>query len=194
MKKALLLPLALALLPVGPRSGQADSTYFPYQTIDSYFNQPPASPSQPAPGPPAPGQPPAQQPAPEERLKAAPQAEPTLVPAQAPEFLFPKELGFGVAVGVPYDMVYVSGAYYYWRGGAWNRAISYRGPWSPLEPTRLPPELRRHKLAEIRAARSREFKSYWTNKDQYRGKLFRPSETPRPPQAGSRAQPEPAVK
>ena len=34
---------------------------------------------------------------------------PPIVISQPPDFLYPPELGFGVAVGVPYDMFYHSG-------------------------------------------------------------------------------------
>ena len=44
---------------------------------------------------------------------------PPIVIAQPPDFLYPPELGFGVAVGVPYDMFYASGVYYVFRGGGW---------------------------------------------------------------------------
>lgn len=41
---------------------------------------------------------------------------PPIVISQPPDFLYPPELGFGVAVGVPYDMFYLSGGYYIYRG------------------------------------------------------------------------------
>ena len=37
---------------------------------------------------------------------------PPIVIAQPPDFLYPPELGFGVAVGVPYDMFSIDGVYY----------------------------------------------------------------------------------
>jgi len=46
---------------------------------------------------------------------------PPIVIAQPPDFLYPPELGFGVAVGVPYDMFYLSGGYFVYRGGGWYR-------------------------------------------------------------------------
>lgn len=93
---------------------------------------------------------------------------------QPPEFLFPKELGFGVAVAVPYDMFYLSGAYYLVRQGKWHRSSSYRGPWNEVTLQHLPPQLLKHDLAAIRRARNREFQAYWENRERYRGKVFRP--------------------
>jgi hypothetical protein len=169
MKKAACIALAtLALLLVNSLSGHAASTYFPYEKIDSYFNQPPASPNPPQ------AQPAPSQPAPEEPVKAPPRREPPIMITQAPEFLFPEELGFGVAVGVPYDMVYISETYYYSLGGVWYRSASYKGPWSARGENQLPPELRKHKLSKIRALRNQEFRAYWKDKEHYKGKLFRP--------------------
>ena len=52
---------------------------------------------------------------------------PPVVIAQPPAFLYPPELRFGVAVGVPYDMFYLSGIYYVFRGGGWYQTSSYGG-------------------------------------------------------------------
>ncbi|HBA90094.1 MAG TPA: hypothetical protein DCZ75_19480 [Geobacter sp.] len=92
----------------------------------------------------------------------------------APLFLYPKELGFGVAVAVPYDMFYLSGAYYLFEKGSWHRSPSYRGPWTATALRRLPPELTRYDLPTVRRFRDREFRSYWKDRERYRGKVFRP--------------------
>ena len=99
---------------------------------------------------------------------------PPIVIAQPPEFLYPPELGFGVAVDVPYDMFYLSGAYYVYRGGGWYRTPSYGGSWIKVRPRELPPELRRYKIAKIHAFRDREHSVYMKDRDHYRGKYFRP--------------------
>jgi hypothetical protein len=159
---------ALALLLANAPSGNA-APYFPYETIENYYK------TQPEPVPPPPTQKP-----PEPSIKDPRQAGPLAI-TQAPDFLFPPKLGFGVAVAVPYDMAYVSKDYYLWQGGVWYRSYSYRGPWTALGQSQLPPELRKHKLAKIRELRNLEFGAYWKDKDQYKGKRFHPgSETAQP--------------
>ena len=101
---------------------------------------------------------------------------PPVVIAQPPDFLYPPELGFGVAVGVPYDMFYLSGVYYVFRGGGWYRTPSYGGNWVKLRPRELPPEIRRYKIERIHAFRDREFRGYTRDRDHYRGQHFRPEE------------------
>lgn len=168
MKKAASIPLAsLILLLTTAFIGLAANTYFPYQTIEEYYKahsgEPP--PSQPA----ASGQT-----QPEGQVKPPPREEQPITLPQAPEFLFPKDLGFGVAVGVPYDIFYLSGVYYTLRSNTWYRSSSYRGPWTLLRLSQLPPQFRKHKLATIHQLRNREFEIFWKNKDHYQGRYFRP--------------------
>ena len=99
---------------------------------------------------------------------------PPIVIAQPPDFLYPPELGFGVAVGVPYDMFYLSGAYYIYRGGGWYRTPSYGGNWIRVRHRELPFELRRHRIAQIHEFRDREHRVYVRDRDHYRGRYFRP--------------------
>ena len=99
---------------------------------------------------------------------------PPIVIAQPPDFLYPPELGFGVAVGVPYDMFYVSGIYYIYRGGGWYRTSSYGGNWVRMHHRELPFELRRYKIARIHEFRDREHRIYMHDRDHYRGRYFRP--------------------
>ena len=179
MKKSASLSLAaLALLLAGALSGHAaNAPYFPYDTIENYYKTQPEQP--------VPGQAPSQQPG-EPPKKAPPQAHQPVPVTQAPEFLFPAKLGFGVAVGVPYDMMYISNAYYYWQFGVWYRSFSYRGPWIALGLSQLPPELRKQKLARIRELRNSEFATYWKNKDHYKGRQFRPGQEIREPRGEGR--------
>jgi hypothetical protein len=99
---------------------------------------------------------------------------PPIVISQPPDFLYPAELGFGVAVGVPYDMFYVSGIYYIYRGGGWYSTSSYGGSWIKMRPRELPFELRRYKIGKIHQFRDREYRVYGVDRDHYRGKYFRP--------------------
>jgi len=162
---------ATTLLWVASPAGQA-APYFPYETIDNYYKPQPAPP---VPPPPAVVQP-AEQPA-----KAPPQVRRPAAVTQPPEFLFPAKLGFGVAVGVPYDMMYLSKTFYYWSDGSWYSSPSYRGPWTPLAYSQLPTELRKNRLATIRGLRNEEFRSYWKNPERYQGRRFKPDGGMTPP-------------
>ena len=99
---------------------------------------------------------------------------PPIVVSQPPEFLYPPELGFGVAVGVPYDMFYLSGGYYIFRGGSWYRTPTYGGNWIRVRPRELPRELRRYRIDRIHEFRDREYRSYSHDRGNYRGRYFRP--------------------
>jgi hypothetical protein len=171
MKKYLLLTLAALACgaPCRP-AGAAAAPYFPYDTINDYYKTPPAPEAGQAPAPaPAPA-PPAQRPA----LRPERPGQPPAL-GRAPEFLFPPQLGFGVAVGVPYDMVYLSKTFYLWYAGVWQRSASYRGPWTQLSAGQLPPELQKFRLAKIRALRNKEFRVYWKDRERYQGKRFVPN-------------------
>lgn len=93
---------------------------------------------------------------------------------EPPLFLAPPSLGFSVAVGIPYDMVYVSGNYYICQGDGWYRAPRYNGPWAPVSYRRLPPGLRKHKFERIRYMRDEEYRHYREEGDRYHGRHFRP--------------------
>lgn len=172
MKAAVCLILA-ASLTLAARSGLgANIPYFPYETIEKYY-QPQTAP---------PPEPPAPQP------QVRPGDQPTRRPGKPvaikhpPDFLFPPELKFGVAVGVPYDLMYLSGTYYYWQGGVWYRASTYRGPWEALITAQVPPELRKRSLVQIRKQRDLEYQKAWKEKEQYQGKRFRPGGTVKEPE------------
>ncbi|GFO69671.1 hypothetical protein GMLC_32500 [Geomonas limicola] len=177
MKTTAALSLAVtAQLLVTLTAAGAPAPYFPYQTIDKYYNspqnEPPAAPAPAAAPPPAPPQTKRPVPPPRPPVDAG---KPAPIQA-APEFLFPAKLGFGVAVGVPYDLVYLDKTYYYWSNGIWHRSTSYRGPWIKTGYADLPAELRKKPLSQIRAERNAEFKSYWKDRDNYQGKLFHPGQ------------------
>jgi len=99
---------------------------------------------------------------------------PPVVIEQPPAFLYPPELGFGVAVGVPYDLYYFGGIYYIYRGGGWYRASRYGGDWIRVRHRELPYELRRYKITRIHEYRDREYRVYARDRDSYRGRYFRP--------------------
>lgn len=89
------------------------------------------------------------------------------------DFVYPSELGFYVAVGVPYDLFYLRNNYYLCRDGRWFRADSSRGPWIPARYRDLPPGLRTHTLDRIRVYRNAEYTVYSRDRDHYRGRHFR---------------------
>jgi len=99
---------------------------------------------------------------------------PPIVISQPPEFLYPSELGFGVAVGVPYDMFYLSGVYYVYRGGGWYRTSSYGGNWIRMRNWEIPTQLRRYNIGKIHQFRDREYRTYANDRGHYRGQYFRP--------------------
>jgi hypothetical protein len=77
-----------------------------------------------------------------------------------------------VAVGVPYDIFFVSGHYYYFNGGHWFWGPGYGGPWTFVAIERLPPGLRRYKVAQLREFREREYKVYKVQGPKFRGTYF----------------------
>jgi hypothetical protein len=89
------------------------------------------------------------------------------------DFVYPAQLGFYVAVGVPYDLFYVRNNYYLFRDGRWFSASGSHGPWVATRYRELPPGLRRHDMGRIRAYRSAEYDIYRHDRDHYRGKYFR---------------------
>jgi len=89
------------------------------------------------------------------------------------DFVYPAQLGFYVAVGVPYDLFYVRNNYYLFRDGRWFRASGSHGPWVAARYRELPPGLRRHDIARIRAYRGSEYDIYRRDRDHYRGRHFR---------------------
>lgn len=162
------------LLLASAGTALANDVYYPYETYDEYYKahsvNPPPIPGKPLP----PEQPPSQ-------LKPLPASDQPVKLTEPPEFLFPPQLGFGVAVGIPYDLFYHSKTYYTVRGGTWYSAPSYKGPWTIAGLTRVPPELRKQSLAKIRKIRNEEFAKYWNNKARYQGKVFRPADEMPPP-------------
>lgn len=101
-------------------------------------------------------------------------APPQIIIQQPPVFLAPPELGFHVAVDIPYDMVYISGRYYLYNGDTWFRGRSYNGPWVVVSNRHLPPGLRKYHYEQIRHYRDEEHRHYRDDREHYRGKYFRP--------------------
>ncbi len=88
------------------------------------------------------------------------------------DFVYPEGLGVYAAVGVPYDLFYTGNCYYMYRDGRWLRAYRGRGTWAPIGFRSLPPGLRRHNLARMRAFRDAEYDVYRHDRGHYRGRHF----------------------
>ena len=110
----------------------------------------------------------------------APAPRPVLVPAPAPEpyyeeapeaveFVYPQQLGFYVAVGVPYDLFCVNNVYFVYRGGSWYRSPNNRGGWVPVGYRELPTPLRRYRIDRIREYRAHEYAVYRADREHYHG-------------------------
>lgn len=85
---------------------------------------------------------------------------PPVVIEEPPEFIEPPELGFYAAVGVPYDLFFVTNRYYLYRNNAWYAAPRYNGPWVSVGYRTLPMELRRHSFKKIRYYRDAGYGHY----------------------------------
>lgn len=161
MRGWLTLAIALAGVAFSGSAPAGDETYYPYQFFEQYWQEETGAGAPPLPLPPPRGAAPATAPEPARRTRA-------------PLFLFPAELGFGVAVGTAEDLCYLHESYYRFEGGVWYRSASYRGPWIRVPRGKLPPELSKRKLSELRALRDREFRTFWQEKGSYQGRLLRP--------------------
>lgn len=96
---------------------------------------------------------------------------PVIVEAPPP-MLFLSDPGVYVAVGIPYDVFFISGRYYYFHGDHWFWGPGFRGPWTYVGIRSLPPGLRRYKIVRLREYREREYKVYKVQGRNFRGKHF----------------------
>lgn len=96
-------------------------------------------------------------------------AQPIVV-EQPPAFIAPPELGFSVAVGIPYDMVFIGNQYYAYRGNQWYCGPRYNGPWRSVSYRYLPSQIRRYPIEKIRYARDREYRGHDYRRNYYEGR------------------------
>ena len=89
-----------------------------------------------------------------------------------PSMVYLAEPGVYVAVGVPYDLFFVGGRYYYYHGDHWFWARGYGGPWVYVADRSVPRGLRRYDIARLHAYREHEFQRYTTEGPRYRGRHF----------------------
>ena len=89
-----------------------------------------------------------------------------------PPMLFLPEPGVYVAVGIPYDMYFIGGRYYYFHHNHWFWGTGYTGPWTYVEYRGLPPGLRRYEVVRLRQYRDREYRVYQVQGRNFNGKHF----------------------
>ena len=75
-------------------------------------------------------------------------------------FIYPDELGFHVAIGVPYELCYIDRSYYLFRDGRWLRAHNRQGPWVAMGYRELPIVLRQQRIERIRDYRQHGYASH----------------------------------
>lgn len=96
--------------------------------------------------------------------------------SRPPLFLYPRDLGFYVAVGVPFGLFYIDNYYYAPRGGVWYGAPHYNGPWYYVKPGHLPPGLVKHRYRDVIHWRDAEYRNYMRDRDHYRGQKYHPDD------------------
>jgi len=99
-------------------------------------------------------------------------APPPVVVHQRPTMVYLAEPGMFVAVGVPYDIYFISGRYYYFHGDNWFWAGGYDGPWVHVTRKSLPPGLQKYKVVQLRDFREREYKVYKVQGSKFKGQHF----------------------
>ena len=99
-------------------------------------------------------------------------APPPVVVKARPTMVYLAEPAAYVAVGVPYDIYFVSGRYYYLHGNDWFWAQGYSGPWVYVSYNSLPPGLRKYRVERLHEFRERESKAYTSQGQAFKGKYF----------------------
>ena len=97
---------------------------------------------------------------------------PPVVVYSPPAMVLMPEPQMYVAVGVPYDIFFASGRYYYCHGDHWFWGPGYGGPWTYVAVGRLPPGLRRYKMKQLREFREREYRAYTVQGPRFGGTYF----------------------
>jgi hypothetical protein len=96
---------------------------------------------------------------------------PVVVYSPPPMVLLPEPQMY-VAVGVPYDIYFISGRYYYLHADHWFWGPGYGGPWTYVAVERLPPGLRKFKVKQLHEFRDREYRVYKAEGPRFRGTYF----------------------
>jgi len=101
-------------------------------------------------------------------------APPPIYLDEAPQFIYSPELNAYVAVGIPYDLVYTGGAYFYFYHRLWYRGPYYNGPWVLATGRTIPPVFFKYRIGQIRYYRDEEFGRYNHDREHYRGRFHHP--------------------
>ena len=99
-------------------------------------------------------------------------APPPVVVKARPTMVYLAEPAAYVAVGIPYDIYFVTGRYYYLHGNDWFWAQGYNGPWVYVSYNALPPGLRKYRVERLHEFRERESKAYVSQGPAFKGKYF----------------------
>ena len=99
-------------------------------------------------------------------------APPPVIVHERPTMVYLAEPAMFVAVGVPYDIFFVGGRYYYFHGDNWFWASGYGGPWVHVVHKSLPPGLQKYKVVQLRDYREREYRVYKTQGPKFKGQHF----------------------
>jgi hypothetical protein len=102
-------------------------------------------------------------------------APPPIIVRSAPTMVYLPEPAVYVAVGIPYDLYFVGGRYYYFRGDNWYWAPGYGGPWNYVVYSSLPPGLRKFRTVRLHEFRDREYRVYRYSgdyRDRYGDRYF----------------------
>lgn len=97
---------------------------------------------------------------------------PPIVVHERPTMVYLTEPAVYVAVGVPYDIYFFSGRYYYMHRDNWFWAPGYGGPWVHVVSKSLPPGLQRYKVVKLHEFREREYRVYKVQGPKFKGKHF----------------------
>lgn len=92
----------------------------------------------------------------------------------APQFVYSDDLGFYVAIGVPYDLVYNGSEYFYFYHGRWYRSPFYNGPWRYVGRRAYSSPMFRFKIDNIHYYRDAEYRRFENDRDHYTGRVYRP--------------------
>ncbi len=97
----------------------------------------------------------------------------TLDLAAPPDFVEPPELGFYVAVGVPFDLFFFNNVYYLYRDNCWYSSYYYNGPWRGLSYNHVPYALHRYPFDRIHHYRDNYYGQYqrygsWSGQSHFR--------------------------
>ena len=101
---------------------------------------------------------------------------PPVVVHERPTMVYLAEPAAYVAVGIPFDIFFVSGHYYYLHENRWFWGAGYNGPWVVLEQRALPPGLAKYKIERLHEFREREYRVYKVQGPAFKGKHFEADE------------------